>query len=270
MKASAPASSANLGPGFDSLALALELRCHVTVERSDQWSVQPADPTGFIEAAGRNLIDEPLAVTVASDIPIGKGLGSSAAVLAAIGLSIDRLLDRPLDRRRLFEIVAGREGHPDNAAATVYGGLVHAGPEGVQRLEIHPSWQPLLAVPEVELPTGEARQALPESVPFGIAARTASRAVRLVEALRTGDVELLSGIGPDELHEPHRIGLRPVIGELLTAARSAGAAFAAISGAGPSVIAFTTHEARTAVMEAMEAVPGTEVLRAGVAPDGVA
>lgn len=269
MKASAPASSANLGPGFDCLALALDLRCTVDVADSPEWSIGPADPGGFVEAAARRLSNQPLSVRVESAIPVGRGLGSSAAVLTALTAAVRRHQGASDDRRSLFDFVADAEGHPDNAAAAVYGGLAYSGPGGIRRLELDASWRPVVAVPDVALPTSEARAALPESVPFGVAARTASRLVRLVEGLRTGDVELLSNIGPDELHEPHRIPLRPVIGDLLAAAREAGAPFVAISGSGPSVIALVTDDEFEPVTTALTAVGSTEVMSPAVAVTGV-
>lgn len=268
MKASAPASSANLGPGFDCLALALDLRCEVTVQVSSEWRVAPEDPDGIVESAARQLRSEPLSVLIDSDIPIGRGLGSSAAVLSALAAAIQRLDGGVENGEAVFEFVAAQEGHVDNAAAAVFGGLVHAGPHGVYPLEIHASWQPVVAVPDETLPTSEARVALPEDVPLGVASRTASRMARLIEALRTGDSDLLRTLEPDELHEPYRIALRPVIGELMGAARSTGVPFVAISGAGPSVIALTTDVSADRITQAFEAV-GARVLVPRVALEGV-
>lgn len=268
MKASAPASSANLGPGFDCLALALDLQCTVEVSDGSGWSVGPDDPGGFVEAAARRLSQEPLAVELTSEIPVGRGLGSSAAVLTALTLATWRHQGRPDDQASLFQSVAGVEGHPDNAAAAVYGGLAYSEPGRTRGLELHNSWRPVVAVPDVLLPTPEARAALPDSVPFDVASRTAARLVRLVEALRTGDAELLRSVDPDELHEPYRIALRPVIGRLLRTATASGAPFAAISGSGPSVIALTTDEEFEEVTAALGAVESIEVLTPAVAVSG--
>ena len=269
MKASAPASSANLGPGFDSLALALDVRCSVSVEPSDQWTVSPAEADGFVATAAQQLHEQPLAISIESEIPVGRGLGSSAAVIAALAAATWRLGGGDDDLDAVFEFTAATEGHPDNAAAAVFGGLMLSGGHGAHRLGVHESIQPIVAVPDVTLPTSEARAALPATVPLAAAARTGSRLLRLVEALRTGDEELLRTVQPDELHEPYRIALRPIIGELMAAARLAGAPCVAMSGAGPSVIALAGEDDVSAIRSAFEGVPATRVLTPRIASQGV-
>jgi homoserine kinase len=269
MKATAPASSANLGAGFDCLALALDVRCSVAVAPSERWAVEPAEADEFVLAAAQRLHAGPLAISIESDIPLARGLGSSAAVLAALAAAIWRLEGRPDDLDAVFAFTAGAEGHPDNAAAAVFGGLMLAGPGGVRRLEVHESIQPVVAVPDVRLPTPEARAALPATVPFEVAARTGSRLLRLVEGLRTGDPEVLATVGADELHEPYRIALRPIIGDLMAAAGSVGAPFVAMSGAGPSVIALAGDDNVAQIQAAFESVPSTRVLTPRIAYEGV-
>lgn len=268
MKATAPASSANLGPGFDCLALALELRCSVVVTSAREWSIESSDG-GRLLSLARQMSPEPLAVEIDSDIPVGRGLGSSAAVLSALMAAIRRHTGADTDRHELFGLVSEAEGHPDNAAAAVYGGLVHTSGGRVHTLDLHPSLIPVVAVPDVSLSTPEARDALPAMVPLELAARTVSRVVLLIEGLRTGDQELLAAVGGDELHEPYRIGLRPVIGDLVGAAREAGAAFAAISGSGPSVLAMTTVDRLEQVSRAFEKDGLARVLTPAVAQAGV-
>lgn len=269
MRATAPASSANLGPGFDCLALALELRCTVEVETADDWNVTTGD-NGRLVSFAKALSTTPLSITVKSEIPVGKGLGSSSAVLGALAAAIDAHEQSERSREDLFDIVADAEGHPDNAAATVYGGLVHTVAGKVNALELHPSIAPVVAVPDVSLPTPEARAALPATVPLEVASRTASRLVLLVEALRTGDVEVLRSIGSDELHEPHRIALRPIIGQIMDHARSAGAPFVAISGSGPSVLVLTTVDERPRMSEELESTGLAMVMSLDIATTGVA
>lgn len=269
--ASAPASSGNLGPGFDCIALALDLRCTVTARPAAAWE----PPAGsLLRAAAEAAVgpEQPLALEVESDIPIGKGLGSSAAVVAAAFVAARRALGADADQGEVLAAVARMEGHADNAAAAVMGGLILIRPDGVaHRLELHPSLRVVVGVPDEVLPTAEARAALPDEVPLGLAARSVARVATLVEGLRTGDVTLLRAVGDDELHEPVRREMRPVIVELVAAARAAGAATAALSGAGPAVLALAGGEEAAAVADALAAVVGTAgvVLRPEVAAAGV-
>lgn len=270
MRASAPASAANLGPGFDALALALDIRCEVSVSAADEWALPGADEDGLLEEAATRLSDRPLRVHVESEIPVGRGLGSSAALLSALALAIARLQGDSEDPHSIFRTVAEIEEHADNAAAAVFGGCVLVGGNRVHQLELHESWSLVVAVPDVTLSTAEARRALPAAVPFDVAVRTGARAIRLVEALRTGNVELMREIGADELHEPTRIALRPLVGDLLSAGRAGGAPLVAISGSGPSVVAIVDAESSEAVEAALaDAMDSGVVLRPGVARQGV-
>lgn len=270
MRATAPASSANLGPGFDVLALALDIRCSVSVESNTELEITTPDPDGFVARVVQRITSDPVRVSVSSAIPAGKGLGSSAAITAALAAAIWRLHGEEPGHDRLFEVVAEIEGHPDNAAAAVYGGLVATDGELTQLLEVSSALEVLIAVPETSLPTEEARKALPDTVGFELAVRTASRAIRLVEGLRQGDEDLLRSIGRDELHEPYRIELRPIIGELLDAANDAGALFTAISGAGPSVLSIVAPGQKDSVASALNDVIGTgDVINPAFALTGV-
>lgn len=265
-EASAPASAANLGPAFDSLGLALDLRCRVLAEPAAAWTVRhvgaerprPEEADAVLEAARRAVGEQrPLALTVESAIPVTRGLGSSAAAAAAAAAGAWRATEEEPKPEAIFELVREMEGHPDNAAAAVYGGLVGAGPRGeVMRLELHPSLLPVVAVPHRPLRTGEARRVLPETVPLAVAVRSVARAIALVEGLRTADEELLASAGGDELHEVPRAALHPLAGELMAAARRAGARHTCWSGGGPSVLALTAVERRPHVVAELAAVLG--------------
>ncbi len=254
--ATAPASSANLGPGFDVLALALSPRCRVSVELAEGWEV--LDSNGDADDALQALVwgvagaAPPHRVEVASDIPIGKGLGSSAALRVAAAAALEASSgEMRLDR--VFHVAAAAEGHSDNAAAAVHGGLVAVGPAGeVRRLAIHPSLVVVVAAPDSTLATADARAALSPEVTRGVAVRTAARIAFLVEGLRTADPDAFRVAAGDEIHEVPRRHLSPLSFQLGFAARAAGALHAAWSGAGPSVLAITTDDHRDAVEEAME------------------
>jgi homoserine kinase len=273
--ASAPASSANLGPGFDVLALALSPRCRVTAELAEGWEV--AGPDGAADEALEALVwgvagaAPPHRVEVTSDIPIGKGLGSSAALRVAVAAALETSSGE-MRLERVFRNAAQAEGHPDNAAAAVYGGLVAVGALGaVRRLAMHASLVVVVAVPDAVLATGEARSVLPAEVSRGVAVRTAARIAFLVEGLRTADPEAFREAAGDEIHENPRRHLSPLSFRLGYAARAAGALHAAWSGAGPSVLAVTTEDRRDAVQVAMEeALAGSGiVLCPGIDRDGV-
>lgn len=277
-EASAPASSANLGPGFDVLALALELRCRVTAQASDDWKVahegaqQPDVDSDDAVLAGARLAvgeDRPVTLLVDNEIPIGRGLGSSAAALAAGAAAALSARGETVNPRHVFELVAEAEGHPDNAAAAVYGGLilVCAGGEA-RRLPIHPGIRPILAVPKQVFLTAEARKLVADTVSREVAVRTAARISALVTGFLTGGAEFFADAQGDELHEAPRAKLRPDTAELVTRAQDAGALHAAWSGSGPSVIALVESEDEERVVNALTS-PDVRVFQLSVAANGL-
>lgn len=277
--ATAPGSSANLGPGYDVLALALDLRCRVAVEAAAEWSILsggvPADAGGFdlvrrtAEAAAPG--SGPLRVEIESEIPLARGLGSSAALIVATAGAAREVAGASVDADELLPIVAGVEGHADNVAAALYGGMVAVGATGeIRFLDLHPSLTVLVAVPDATLPTEQARRATAGPVETGVAARTSARIVLLLEGLRTGDPVALAGAAGDELHESRRAHLSPVTGRLIEAAAEAGALHACWSGAGPSVLAFVTAETSEAVRISLAAtLQGGYVLSPDIDRDGL-
>ncbi len=170
----------------------------------------------------------------------------------------------------MFEAVAELEGHADNAAASVYGGVVVASEGRVRQLEVSPSIRLVVGVPDSTLATAEARAALPPAIGRDVVARNLARVVFLTEGLRTAEVEAFAGAAGDELHEPPRRELSPITGSLMSAALDAGALHAAWSGAGPSVLAFAAADTADAVEDAM--VTGLagkgRVIRPGIAQKG--
>lgn len=262
--ASAPASSANLGAGFDTLALALEIRCRVVAEPSDNWQVEhvgrhspgsAAQDAVLVAAQLAVGIERPMEMTVRSEIPVARGLGSSAAAFAAGALAAWRATGVEPDRDQVFRLVAGLEGHADNAAAAVFGGLQAVTTAGdVHRLALHADLVPVVAVPESVLLTSDARAALPSSVTRQVAVASLQRVVALVQGFRTGDPNLLGAAAGDELHEGPRSGLNPVAADLTDAALATGASFACWSGSGPSVLAMTSKAQRPGVVRSLVSV----------------
>jgi len=277
--ASAPASSANLGPGFDVVALALGLRGTVTVAPAGEWSLVSAGVDAGSAALVRRAAEAavpgcgPFAVTVESPIPVGRGLGSSAALVVGVAAAVRATAGLAESREEVVRAAAAVEGHADNVAAAVHGGAVAVSPSGrIYGLEVHPSLQVLVAVPAAALSTSVAREALGGPVDTATAARTAGRLAFLIEGLRRGDPALLAEAAGDELHEKRRDHLSPLTGRLVTAAREAGAAHSAWSGAGPAAVALVTEDAAATVRAAWEAVlapEGGRVLAPGLDRDGL-
>jgi len=260
--ASAPASSGNLGPGFDVLGLALDLRCVVAAVPADRMTVDDGDgpvalkPRDMLFGAVMAAVDRPMALTVDNAIPRTRGLGSSSAVTAAAAAAAGRAVGREPAREEIYELVAGIEGHGDNAAPAVYGGLMAVGLNGPHRLDMDPSILPIVGIPDTRLATRRARQVVPNEVSVAAASRNLGRAILLVEALRTGDRSAFAAAVGDEFHENARGPLSPITATMIDAARSAGALHAAWSGAGPTTLAFATAETEAAVIGALELVLG--------------
>ncbi len=253
-----PATTANLGPGFDTLALALDLwnkavfqpvERGLTIEVAGEGKgILPLDRTNLVLKAVEEFyyrVKQPvpgLLVRCTNQIPLGSGLGSSAAATLLGLLGANAISGTPLNRDQILEIAIQMEGHPDNAAAAMNGGLVVVSETGDQKWLVRRFDVPVLSaavvLPDFEFPTRAARAALPRQVAFTDAVFNMGRAILVVEALRSGDLALLGKAMDDRLHQPYRLPIIPRAAEAMAAAQKAGAAAAAISGAGPSVIAF--------------------------------
>jgi homoserine kinase len=255
-RARVPASSANLGPGFDTLALALALYVEVEVEPADALSItshgQGAElPTTADHLAVRVVRKvaghDRFAITVRSDIPVGRGLGSSASLAAAAAAAAGA--PDPL------AIAASVDGHPENAGASVLGGLVTAatveGEAVATRLPLDEALAFVVLVPDRTLATKEARAALPESVPHADAAFNLSRMGMLVAGL-ADHRRLVPEAAVDRLHQPYRTSLFPESAALLSGLVGAGALAACWSGAGPTLLAICTRDSVDAVERAGE------------------
>ncbi len=247
--ASAPATTANLGPAFDTIALALSPRCTVRARLADGWSVshvgthRPTDieHDGVVAAARQAIGDRPLTIEVDNQVPLARGIGSSAAAFVAGAAAALLAVGEEARPDRVFRIAADMEGHADQAAAAVYGGMQLIPAEGMPiRLPFHPSLRPVIAIPDTRLPTQEARALLPAGYDRDVVIRSVARTSALTAGLITGDPELLAAAHGDEIHEVPRDVMSPDVAKLIDVARRAGALHAARSGAGPSVVAITT------------------------------
>jgi homoserine kinase len=268
-----PASSANLGPGFDVLAAALDLHVEVEVEETGRFAVFTDLP---IARDGRNLCVRAFATladadrhefAIRSDVPLSGGLGTSAAAIVAGLIAARELTGSTVD---LLEAATRLEGHPDNVAAALLGGVVVCAGGEATRIDVPPGLTAVLAVPREAVRTARARGVLPASVPLADAVFNVGAASLLVLGLARGDLELVArGLG-DRLHQPPRASLYPRSMELVEAARSLGALGATISGAGPTVLLWARSGDADAVEAATRAaVEGwADVLCVGFAPDG--
>lgn len=262
--ASAPASSANLGPGFDTIALALDLRCEVRAEVAGTWSIRHHGPEFYrgnddddaILAAARRVSRRPLRLEVSNQIPLCRGLGSSAAAYASGTLAAHRANGEDPDHNDLFRCVKELEGHPDNAAAAVYGGLVAVVDGSVIHPGLSPDLVPVVAVPGFELRTSDSRKMIPRSVEVETAVRTIGRVAALLEGLRTGSGRMLDLAGGDEIHEAPRTACNPHAGRLMSTALESGALHACLSGAGPSILCLARRATAPSVVAALEQAIG--------------
>ena len=270
-----PASSANLGPGYDVLAAALSPSLELEVEETGEFAVEcdvpgvALDHTNLCVRAFELLHPaDGLRFAIRSEIPPSAGLGSSAAAIVAGLAAADHLyeLDAPL-----FEHALALEGHPDNVAAALLGGFVvcAAGSDPV-RLEPPPELEAVVVVPDHEVVTEDARAAMPAEVPLGDAVDNVGHAALLVLGLAQGDLSLISRGLADSLHQPRRRHLYPRSMELVAGAAGLGALGASISGAGPTVLFWCHWEQTGAVVERLKgAVGDARIERVGFAAGGV-
>ena len=268
-----PATSANLGPGFDSLGLALDLWNETAITLAIEFSIRVKgegedklsnDKNNLIfcaaqrlaEFAGRSLPQ--FHADCVNQIPLSSGLGSSAAATLTGLLAANALLGNPLLKEEVLGLASEMEGHPDNVAPALMGGLVVStldeGKVIAQKIGVAENAPPIYitsVLPDYHLPTKEARAALPEKVSMKDAVHNISRAVLVTEAFRNGDLELLGKAMTDTLHQPYRLKLIPGAEAAMVAAKEAGASAVALSGAGPSLIAFSS-KAEAGIGESMK------------------
>lgn len=242
-----PASSANLGPGFDVLAGALSLTLTVEVEETGSFSVETdlpvsLDKDNLIVRAFETLHSaDDFTFRVSSEIPLTGGLGSSASAILAGVAAADHIFELGTD---LLQQATAIEGHPDNVAASLHGGFVVCAGGAVTRIEPPAGLEAIVAQPPPgePVPTSAAREALPSTLPLAEAVESIGNAVNVALGLQRGDLELLGRGLTDVLHQPRRAHLYPESARLVEAARGFGAIGATISGAGPTVLIWTTWE----------------------------
>mgnify|MGYP000725346889 CR=1 FL=1 len=266
-----PASTTNLGPGFDALGLALALHNRIEIDFAETPTVTvvgegagrlPADPSNLAyrvaadlcEAAGRPR--PTLALRLHNAVPVRRGLGSSSTAIVGALVAANALLGEPFSREELLRRAVAIEGHPDNVTPTLLGGfqvVTMIGDRPVHvRLPFPPELTAVVAIPDREIETEHARAVLPPTVPSDDAVFNVGRVALLLAALAARRWEWLGAAMEDRLHQPYRAPLLPGFAEAIAAARAAGADGACLSGSGSALLALTRREP-AAVGEAMVA-----------------
>jgi homoserine kinase len=265
-----PATSANLGPGYDAVGLALTLSMRIGLDRAPQPEIEVrgsgADliPTGPEHPAYRaarfvaELVGEPdvhFRLLQENSIPPTRGLGGSAAALVGGAVAANDLFGGQIAAPDLLNIVCELDGHPDNAAPALLGGLVIGTltPTGVSAVRLEPkNLKVVVAVPDSAVSTTAARRALPDSVPHRDATFNVGRSGLLLGALATGEYQLLRIAMQDRLHQPYRSHLIPGLEDVIDAALANGAYGACLSGSGPTVLAFAPETNALEIASAMK------------------
>lgn len=268
-----PASSANLGPGFDVLAAALALHLEVEVVETGRFAVHTdlrirTDRRNLVVRAFERLHPaDDFEFRIESKIPLSGGLGSSAAAIVAGLMAADHLFELDADLERLSAEV---EGHPDNVAAALHGGIVICDGESVTRFEVPMGLEGVLVVPREPVRTAAARAALPDAVPMRDAVQNLAAIARLTLGLASADWELIAAGLRDHLHQPRRAHLYPRSAELLEQAPRLGALGATISGAGPTVLVWCHYDQTGAVLEQLKRSTGewADVMRCAFESQG--
>lgn len=263
-----PATSANLGPGFDCLGMALDIWATVTLSRDAGQDDHPL--AGMTLNAARALfaaadLEPPhaYAATYQGSIPIARGLGASAVARVGGVLAANALAGQPLDREQLLLLATELEGHADNVAPALFGGLQVVARDG-QRLThvavpLPAGLKAVLLIPELRMPTQKSRKLLPQSLSRADAVRNASRTALLVAALSQGRFDLLDEATKDRLHQPARAKLFPAMFSIFEAARAAGAHCAYLSGGGSAICALCTDNEQGIADAMLEAARSREV-----------
>jgi len=285
-----PATTANLGPGFDCLGLALKLYNRVRVSRQSGPEISITSPiaedarpgatrmlteaaAAFFLRARRKSFGFEIAIT--GEVPLARGLGSSVTARLGCVAALNLLAGEPLDRQALLEVVTTLEGHPDNAAPAVYGGFTAAGLVGkevrVQRFRISPAAVFVTLIPDFEVPTPEARKLVPGQFSKADTVHSLGRSALITGAFASGKLEQLRGLFDDRLHQPYRTALIPQLPAVIAAGEKAGAVGGWLSGSGSTIICLVIDGPTTAnrVARAMQRqLPGAALHLLGADPRG--
>jgi len=267
-----PATTANLGPGFDTLGMALNMYNHIAmVETGNDLVIDvkgdgigrvPRNTSNLVYRSASRIFQElnykpkGLKIEIENNIPLARGLGSSASVIVGGMVAANHITGSKLNYDQILHLATCMEGHPDNVAPALLGGIVLSAQ--FDKETIYRKIQPpaglttVVAIPEYELSTRKARGALPAQVPMSDAVYNMSRTSLLVWALINSDMKLMGKAMEDKLHQPYRMPLIPGMDKVVQTAKNAGAYSVVLSGAGPTVIAFCTKDNAETVGKVMK------------------
>jgi len=260
-----PATTANLGPGYDCLGIALGLANRVSVHREptpplSKEGFQPGDAmakeaaeTFFLKTG---LPEFPFSWSIEGEVPPSRGMGSSVTVRLGLLGGINALAGSPLTKHELFELCAKLEGHPDNAAPAAFGGFTVAGGAATARFEVLPELTFVLLIPDFEVSTPAARQVLPAQIDHAAAVLSCANASRITAAFASQNYQLLKGAFADGLHQPFRRALIPFLPEVIAAGERAGALGGFLSGSGSTICCVTLENPQEVASAMSEAAQG--------------
>lgn len=273
-----PGTTANLGPGFDTLGLALRLYNRVRVTRTAGRDVALTSPIADEARAGAEAMLREAAdrffrrtrrarfgieVHLSGDVPVARGLGSSVTARLGLVAGVNALAGEPLDRAGLLAVVTELEGHPDNAAPAVYGGFTAAGlVDGAvrcARFRVPAAWRFVALIPRFEVSTPEARKLVPAQFTKADTVHSLNRAALITAAFARGDAEALRGLFDDRLHQPHREALIPALSRVIRAGERAGAVGGWLSGSGSTIMGLTLARPEAVGRAMLRELPGADV-----------
>jgi homoserine kinase len=251
-----PASTSNLGPGFDCLGIALQIYNDVTIVRGRAAPLTPMMRESgklFFEAAG--VTPFAFSVSIAGNIPPSRGLGSSVTVRLGVMHALNELTERTLTRAQLFKLCARLEGHPDNAAPAEFGGFNVARDFDCQQFSVSARLHFVLLIPDLEIATARARRVLPPRITRLAAIKSCENACAITAAFASRDYRKLRGAFADGLHQPFRKKLIPFLDDVIAAGEAAGALGGFLSGSGSTIVCLTLRSPEK-VASAMLAAAG--------------
>ncbi|HUS37544.1 MAG TPA: homoserine kinase [Verrucomicrobiae bacterium] len=261
-----PASTSNLGSGFDTLGLAVNLYNKVTLTKSASTQEHPPIIKEAAQSFFRRAKKSPFQfrVSITDNIPMARGLGASGALRAAIVAGLNQLARAKLPTQTLLEIVTDLEGHPDNASPALLGGCTVSGRVGKDvrclRFAVSPKLKIVTLIPNFKVETEQARRLIPQTFSKADTAHSLNRAALIAAAFAAKNYQALRGLFDDRLHQPHRLPLVPQLNSVMRAGEKAGAIGGFLSGSGSAIICLTLENPQ-AVAKAMNShLPGSEVL----------